>query len=86
VRTLLARLEEKGHIRHRAEGLRYVYAPTVARAAARKAALQRLVRVFFDGSPGETATALLRNEAWSDEALDTLQQQIEKLRKERKRP
>jgi predicted transcriptional regulator len=85
VRTLLTRLEEKGHIRHRAEGLRYVYVPTVARAAARKAALQRLVRVFFDGSPGETATALLRNEPWSDEDLDTLQQQIEKVRKERKR-
>ena len=85
VRTLLTRLEEKGHIRHRAEGLRYVYVPTVARSTARKAALQQLVRIFFDGSPGQTATALLRNDVWSDEELDALQQQIDKVRRERKR-
>jgi hypothetical protein len=43
------------------------------------------VRVFFDGSPGQTATALLRNDAWTEEELDALQQQIDKVRKERKR-
>jgi predicted transcriptional regulator len=85
VRTMLTRLEEKGHVKHRAEGLRYVYVPTVARSAARRAALQQLVRVFFDGSPGQTATALLRNDAWTEEELDALQQQIDKVRKERKR-
>lgn len=85
VRTMLTRLEEKRHVRHRAEGLRYVYVPTVARSAARKAALQQLVRVFFDGSPGHTATALLRNDRWTDEELDALQYQIDQVRKERKR-
>ena len=32
VRAMLARLEAKGHIKHREEGLRYVYAPTPANA------------------------------------------------------
>ena len=62
VRAMLARLEAKGYVRHREEGLRYVYSPTIPRTAARRAALQQLVRVFFGGSPGEIT------EAWKDEA------------------
>ena len=85
VRTMLTRLEEKGAIRHREQGLRYVYEPTITRTTARRAALQQLVRVFFDGSPGQTATALLRNDRWSDAELDALQREIEAVRKERKR-
>jgi predicted transcriptional regulator len=86
VRTMLARLEGKGFVRHREEGLRYVYLPTVPRTAARRAALQQLVRVFFDGSPVDTATALLKHESWTDDELDALHQQIESVRRERKRP
>jgi len=85
VRTMLSRLEEKGVIRHREEGLRYVYEPTTPKTAARKAALQQLVRVFFEGSPGATATALLKNDRWTDEELDALQREITAARKERKR-
>ncbi|MGH9374453.1 MAG: BlaI/MecI/CopY family transcriptional regulator [Vicinamibacterales bacterium] len=84
VRTMLVRLEDKGYVRHREEGLRYVYAPTTSRAAARRAALQQLVRVFFGGSPGETATTLLKQEHWTDEELDQLQREIQRVRKERK--
>jgi len=85
VRTMLKRLEDKGHARHREEGLRYMYAPTTPRNAARKAALQQLVRVFFGGSAGQTVTALLRQETWTDAELESLRQQIESVRKERKR-
>jgi predicted transcriptional regulator len=85
VRTMLTRLEEKGVLRHREEGLRYVYEPTISRSAARRAALQQLVRVFFDGSPGQTATALLKSDRWTEEELDALQQEIDTVRKERKR-
>jgi BlaI family penicillinase repressor len=85
VRAMLAKLEAKGHIRHREEGLKYVYAPVTSRAAARRTALQQLVRVFFGGSPSETATALLTQEDWSDTELDALRAEIERVRKERKR-
>jgi len=85
VRTMLTRLEEKGILRHREEGLRYVYEPTTSRTTARRAALQQLVRVFFDGSPGQTATALLKNDRWTEEELDALQREINAVRKERKR-
>ena len=86
VRAMLVKLEAKGFIRHREEGLRYVYAPTTPRTTARRAALQQLVRVFFSGSPGEAATALLKNENWTDGELDTLTAEIERVRKERRKP
>jgi predicted transcriptional regulator len=84
VRAMLAKLEAKGYVRHREEGLRYVYAPTASRASARRAALQQLVRVFFGGSPGQTVTALLEEEGWTDRELDLLRAEIDRARKERR--
>ena len=84
VRAMLVRLEAKGHVRHREEGLRYIYTPTRSRASAQRTALSKLVRVFFGGSPRDTATALLKQEEWSDEELDALRSEIERVRKERK--
>src|SRR5215470_20047297 len=72
VRAMLVRLEAKGFIRHREEGLRYVYSPTKSRAAAQRNAVQKLVRTFFGGSPSHTAAALLKHESWTDEELDAL--------------
>ena len=85
VRAMLARLEGKGHIKHREEGLRYVYSPTTPPAAVRRKALQQHLGTFFGGSLGQMATALLRHEAWTDDELDALQKEIERVRKERKR-
>ena len=59
VRAKLRVLEEKGHVRHEAEALRYVYVPTVARDTARKSALRHMVSTFFAGSVEETVAALL---------------------------
>jgi BlaI family penicillinase repressor len=82
VRAMLVRLEAKGFVRHREEGPRYVYVPTKSRASARRSALDKLVRVFFGGSPRDTVTALLHQEYWTDEELRSLQAQIERVRKE----
>jgi predicted transcriptional regulator len=85
VRAMLVKLETKGFVRHREEGLRYVYTPTKSRAAAQRNALQKIVQVFFGGSPGQTATALLKQETWTDDELDMLRAEIEKARKVRRR-
>jgi predicted transcriptional regulator len=85
VRTMLVRLEDKGYVRHREEGLRYVYVPTASRAKAQRSALQQIVRVFFGGSPGDTANALLKQEEWTDAELDALQREIQRVRAERSR-
>jgi BlaI family transcriptional regulator, penicillinase repressor len=83
VRALLARLEAKGQIKHREEGLRYVYSPTLAPTTARRVALKQYVRTFFGGSVGDMVTSLLRSESWSDDELVTLQDEINRVRKER---
>lgn len=86
VRAMLVKLEAKGHIRHREDGPRYLYTPTTPRTTARRAALHQLVRVFFSGSPGQAMTALLKNENWTEDELDTLTAEIERVRNERRRP
>ena len=82
VRAMLARLESKGLITHKEKGLRYVYSPTVRRSAARKNALQRLVRVFFGGSAGAAVTTLLDNEDWTRDELEEMSRAIERKKKE----
>jgi BlaI family penicillinase repressor len=74
VRALLRVLEQKGHLRHRADGQRYLYAPTVPRDRARRGALQRLVVTFFAGSVSDTVAALLDldSAALDDEELQRL--------------
>ncbi len=59
VRGMLSLLEEKGHVKHQREGMRYVYSPVVAPVKARQSALKHLVSTFFDGSSPAAAAALL---------------------------
>ncbi len=84
VRAHLRTLEDKGHVRHEAEELRYVYSPVAHVARARRTALRHLVDTFFGGSPARAASALLdhRSARLSPEELDQLAQLIEKARKE----
>jgi predicted transcriptional regulator len=86
VRTILRVLERKGHIRHVEEGLRYVYMPVVAREAATRSAMDRLVATFFDGSVKAAAAAFLdpsKNEL-SDDDLRELERMIRNARKEQR--
>jgi predicted transcriptional regulator len=82
VRTMLRRLEKKGHIGHRQEGARYVYEPTVAARRARDLAFGWLTRTFFDGSAVEAAAAALDHAAteMSDADLSELTRLVEHLR------
>ncbi len=84
VRAMLVRLEKKGYLKHQADGLRYLYSATTSPGAARRAALQQYVRTFFGGSLGQMMTALVRQEDWTDEDLDAIRAEIERVRKERK--
>jgi predicted transcriptional regulator len=59
VRTLLARLEARGAIRHRVDDQTYVYKSVPQPAVVRESALKSMVRTFFDGSAASAATALL---------------------------
>ena len=84
VRAKLRVLEEKGHVRHEEEALRYVYLPTVARDMARKSALRHMVSTFFAGSVEETVAALLDLSAANLDAkdLERISRMIETARKQ----
>jgi BlaI family transcriptional regulator, penicillinase repressor len=62
VRAALRVLEQKGHIRHQLQKLRYVWTPRIAREQARRSALRHVVRTFFEGSAEQAVAALLSEE------------------------
>ncbi len=62
VRALLRIMEEKGHVRHREDGPRYVYMPAVAPEAARRSALRHVLDTFFEGSAAGAMAAMLGDE------------------------
>ena len=84
VRALLRILEDKGHIRHRREGARYVYLPRTSPQTARRSALKRVVSTFFQGSVTQAMAALLEtaDTQLPDSELRKLQQMINQARKE----
>ncbi|HXK04854.1 MAG TPA: BlaI/MecI/CopY family transcriptional regulator [Verrucomicrobiae bacterium] len=86
VRAMLRVLEEKGHIRHQAEGLKYVYLPTVARDKAKRTAVKHVMETFFNGSPEQIVAALLdvASTRLTREELDRMSQLIEDAKKEGK--
>ena len=83
VRTQLRVLEDKGHVQHEEQGLRFVYLPTVPRHAARRSALKHLVETFFDGSHAKVVTTLLGSDVarLSDDELDRIAELIASARK-----
>ena len=84
VRTQLRVLEEKGHVGHEEQGLRFVYMPAVPRRAARKSALRHLVDTFFDGSAEQVVAAVLGGEGskLSEKELDRIAELVAKAKKE----
>jgi predicted transcriptional regulator len=86
VRAKLRVLEEKGHIRHRQDGPRYVFLPVLSREKAKKNAVKHLLQTFFDGSTALAVSALLdvSKSDLSEEDLQQLTQLIAQARKEGK--
>ncbi len=84
VRVMLARLEKKGHLKHQQEGVRYLYSATTSPAVAKRTALQQYLKTFFGGSLRQMMTALVSEASWTDEELDGLRNEIDRVRKERK--
>jgi predicted transcriptional regulator len=59
VRTLLERMEEKGWLKHRAEGRSFLYAPARPRQASIGQKVREIVETLCGGSPETLVTALL---------------------------
>lgn len=86
VRAMLRVLEEKGHVKHQEEGLKYVYAPVVAREKAKRSAVKHVMETFFNGSAEQIVAALLdvQSTKLTRDELDRMAEMIEKAKKEGK--
>jgi predicted transcriptional regulator len=86
VRAMMRVLEDKGHVKHRAEGLKYVYVPVVTREKAKRSAVKHLLDTFFSEAPDQVVAALLdvSSNRLTKEELDRMAAMIEKARKEGK--
>lgn len=84
VRTLLSILEKKGHVRHRMDGVRYLYEPKVAREKMAQKAVKSVLSTFFDNSVEGVVAALLNQDdlKLSHAELDRLSLLIAKAKEE----
>jgi len=84
VRTMLRILEDKGHLTHEQDGLRYVYRAVIDREQARQSVISHVVKTFFDGS-AEQAMATLIDRSGSELSDDELARLAGLIAKARKR-
>ena len=87
VRTMLRILEDKGHLTHEQDGVRYVYRAVVDREQARESVISHVVRTFFDGSAEQAMATLIDRSAseLTDAELARLAGLIAKARKRQER-
>jgi predicted transcriptional regulator len=72
VLTILRNLEAKDLVSHTAEGKAHRYVPCVARTAARRNALTRVLDKLFHGSPEQLVAQLVQDEKLSAQDLKRL--------------
>src|SRR5262249_6236857 len=82
VRALRRLLEDRGQVRHEAQGPRCVYSPVVPLTRARRSAMRALVQTFFGGSPEQAVAALIDESKLGRAELDRLASLIEAARRE----
>lgn len=84
IRNTMAILERKGHLQHRRDGQRYLYAPSDPVEHAKSSALRHLLHTFFDGSLPQAVVALLgaSEQRLTDADLDEIARHIEQARRE----
>jgi BlaI family penicillinase repressor len=87
VRAQLRVLEEKGHVRHEEEQLRYVYLPAQSHRVASRSALKHVLDTFFQGSPEQVVEALHGKDGSgvSREELDRIADLVERTARESRR-
>lgn len=84
VRAMCNMLAEKGHLRRKKAGKKFLYLPVVAREKVRHSALRRVLDTFFGGSAVEVVASLIEmdRETLSSKDLKRLSRMIEEARKE----
>lgn len=85
VQTMIARLAEKGWLRHRTVGQSFVYSAAVPREATREQMVRRLVDAAFGGSVEGLILTLLEDRGLSPDEAARIRAMIEQAEKQRAR-
>jgi BlaI family transcriptional regulator, penicillinase repressor len=83
VRTMLGLLVDKGWLKYRRDGKRYLYRSAVSRERSQRTAVRRLLGTFFGGSADDAVAALLDLSAadMTDKQWTRLTQLVDKARR-----
>ena len=83
VRTLLGRLETKGHLRHKVEGRAYVYSSVEGPRSFAIRAVQQIIDRFCAGSVEQLIVGMVDGEVMDARQLRRLAREIDKKAKRR---
>jgi BlaI family transcriptional regulator, penicillinase repressor len=78
IRTLLGRLEKKGHLKHKVDGRTYVYSGVEQPQNVAIRAVKQLIERFCAGSAEQLVTGLVNHEVLDAAQLRRLADEIEK--------
>lgn len=81
VRTLLRRLEHKGHLRHESEGRAYLYRATEPPRSLAARAVRQIIDRFCEGSVEELVSGMVEAEALTDDEMSRLEEYARQHRK-----
>ena len=81
VSSVVRILEKKGFVAHKAYGKTHEYYPIIERDSYTKKGLKGWINSYFDGSPTQLVSFLVKNEELNTKQLNELIQQLEKLKK-----
>jgi len=86
IRTFLAIMVEKGLLKKKKEGKKFLYYPTKTRQGAAKSALSRMVQTFFGGSIEHAVAGLLdiNSKQLSDAEYSRISKMIDQARVQEK--
>lgn len=77
VQTMIVRLEERGWLKHRAEGRTFWYSANRPRAASLGAKVAQMVDHLFGGSPEEMVTALMEYRGLTPDEANRIRRMID---------
>jgi len=86
VATVLARMERKGLVAHRAEGRTFVYRAAVTEDGVGTSVLADLIETVFGGSPTAMVSHLLRSCEVDSRELRRIRQLVEQHERSRRNP
>lgn len=72
VATMLRKMEERGLLRHRVEGRKFLYEPAIAEAEVTQSMADHVLENVFEGSLADMVSHLLRARDVSKDELDRL--------------